>query len=276
VSVAPLLFLLVLEIAGVAVIFLIIVQRAIKRQREQDAAMNAAPGDSWPCPICREQIPKGAKKCIKCRSELRWRRYLVFGTTTLALITALISVIVSSAPAIKSLFETKDSDIQGVFVSALSGSASGGSVNGRLTLLINNGGAKVGAVTGGRLQVAWGPDKIKSLSLQLTTPDHLPVFIAARDAKPAMMDILSEFSEKVADEDVQECVTKLKSLPPPYLGRSSNDEKSLEEADVNCWIWLYVTNASGKYDDTLFPATCQDLAPSILGAIEIERSRHPK
>lgn len=258
-------------IVVIAAIVRIIIKRAIKRQREQDAAMNAAPGDTWPCPICREQIPKGAKKCVKCQSELRWRRYLIFGSTTLALITALISVIALSAPTIKSIFETKDSDIDGVYISAVFSPASGGSANGRLSLLVNNRGVRMGAVRGGILSVFWEPSRVsaKSLELQLTTPDRLPLFIAARDTKPVIMDIGSDFQFDVADEDKKDCVTRLKSLPPV------SDFEAHENKNIYCFIELDVANASGKYGGTHYghsiEAPCQDLVPSILGAIERSR-----
>jgi hypothetical protein len=244
----------------------IVIKSALNRQRKQDAAMNAAPGDSWPCPICREQIPKGAKKCIKCQSELRWRRYLIFGSSTLALITALVSVIAVSAPAIKRIFETEDSDVHGVYVGALFGSPSGGPKNGRLNILIDNRGNKMGAVTGGTLSLS-NRKTDKMVELQLTTPDGLPVFIAARDTKPVTMDIGFEFLPdwEIANEDEKKgWVAELKSLLSLHYAHSMFHE----EGNLYCLVDLDVTNASGEYKSPSLFASCQELAQSLLVAVE--------
>ncbi len=54
--------------------------------------------DLMQCPVCRNTIPQGARKCTKCNSYLNWRRYLNVSETSLALVVALISVISVAAP----------------------------------------------------------------------------------------------------------------------------------------------------------------------------------
>jgi hypothetical protein len=65
-----------------------------------------------PCPICRELIKRGARKCIHCDSALDWRRWLGVSETTLALLVALVTVIGATAPRIAELFTPKSSDLR--------------------------------------------------------------------------------------------------------------------------------------------------------------------
>jgi len=65
-----------------------------------------------PCPVCRESIKPGAKKCIRCTSALDWRRWLGVSETTLALLVALISVVGSTGPRIVELLTPRYSDLR--------------------------------------------------------------------------------------------------------------------------------------------------------------------
>ncbi len=64
-----------------------------------------------PCPVCREPIYKGAKKCVRCSSMLGWRGWLGISETTLALLVALVSVLGATAPRIAGMFMRKYSDV---------------------------------------------------------------------------------------------------------------------------------------------------------------------
>ena len=64
-----------------------------------------------PCPVCREPIKPGARKCIHCDSVLDWRGWLGVSQTTLALLVALISVVAGTAPQIKDLLTPKTSSL---------------------------------------------------------------------------------------------------------------------------------------------------------------------
>lgn len=63
-----------------------------------DPRSTAAVEPSSPCPVCREPIRVGAKKCIHCGSFLDWRQTVGVSQTTLALLVALISVVSSTVP----------------------------------------------------------------------------------------------------------------------------------------------------------------------------------
>jgi hypothetical protein len=61
------------------------------------------------CVVCGSFMPETALKCVACDSFQDWRRYLNFSTTMVALLTALVSVVASSAPTIKNLIMKHDS-----------------------------------------------------------------------------------------------------------------------------------------------------------------------
>jgi hypothetical protein len=65
----------------------------------------------FPCPVCREPIRKGAKKCIHCTSTIDWHRWLGISQTTLALLVALVSVVGATAPRLSELLTRDYSDL---------------------------------------------------------------------------------------------------------------------------------------------------------------------
>ena len=69
-------------------------------------------GETIPCPVCREAIKLGAKKCINCDSMLDWRRWLGISETGLALMVALVSVVGATAPRIAEMFTSRSSDLR--------------------------------------------------------------------------------------------------------------------------------------------------------------------
>ncbi len=67
------------------------------------------------CVSCAELIDVDAKVCKYCKSPQSILRHLSFGTTTLALMTAFVSVSTAAVPIIKSTFTPDDSNIRLVF-----------------------------------------------------------------------------------------------------------------------------------------------------------------
>jgi hypothetical protein len=61
-----------------------------------------------PCPICCGLIPAGARLCVLCKSDLTWRRHLTIGNSSLALVTALVAVVGSTAQNLVRLIEPED------------------------------------------------------------------------------------------------------------------------------------------------------------------------
>lgn len=53
------------------------------------------------CRACQSKIPLLATKCIKCGSHQNWERYLIFSSSVLSLLVALVSVLSFAIPAWK-------------------------------------------------------------------------------------------------------------------------------------------------------------------------------
>lgn len=53
-----------------------------------------------PCRYCAKPIPLSATYCTECEQFQNWRRFLTFSTTMIALVTALISVVATTAPTL--------------------------------------------------------------------------------------------------------------------------------------------------------------------------------
>jgi len=65
-----------------------------------------------PCPVCREPIKEGARKCVHCDSVLDWRGWLGISETALALLVALVSVIGATGPRVVELLTPRSSDLK--------------------------------------------------------------------------------------------------------------------------------------------------------------------
>jgi hypothetical protein len=63
------------------------------------------------CPECKQPVLEGATICAGCKSYLDWRRFLVFGQTTLALLVALIAVLTAFIPVLRDVLTPKDSNL---------------------------------------------------------------------------------------------------------------------------------------------------------------------
>ena len=92
-----------------------------------------------PCPMCRARIENGSKICINCKSDLTWKRFLPVGSTTLAMLTALVAVTATVAPQVKKMFEAQDSKLSAVMMGE-------GASDGTVSLLVSNDGNRIGAL----------------------------------------------------------------------------------------------------------------------------------
>lgn len=133
-------------------------------------------GEQKRCPVCGEQIWVNAQKCIHCESDFTWRKYLAFGNTTLALLTALISVLSVSVPALLLQATPDNSVLSSVFV--------GVSQSGRtLSMLFNNSGRRTGAINNVRVFVAWDSGA-KSFMIDPEQADYHAVFVDPGKSTP--------------------------------------------------------------------------------------------
>lgn len=67
------------------------------------------------CVACAELIDVDARVCKYCKVSQSWLRHLSVGTTTLALVTALISVTATALPIIRKSLTPDDSNVRLVF-----------------------------------------------------------------------------------------------------------------------------------------------------------------
>jgi len=65
------------------------------------------------CKVCAKDIKEKAIKCEHCKSfqQFTWRAVLQLGSTFMALVVALVSVVALSIPMLKSTFQTQNSNV---------------------------------------------------------------------------------------------------------------------------------------------------------------------
>lgn len=100
------------------------------------------------CIACGELIAVEAHICVHCKSSQDWTRYLNFGSTTLALLTALVSVSATGLPIIKKAITPDNSDLKLVFQGF-------DADDGAVMLLAHNSGTKPGGL--GRSYIKYIP-----------------------------------------------------------------------------------------------------------------------
>lgn len=215
------------------------------------AAATVPPDEMMPCPVCREPIRAGAKKCTHCDSDLGWRRYMGLSNTTLALLTALVSVLVTAAPAMKRFLEPDDSRIRGI------PAASQESFGETIWMLVSNSGRRMGVVAGGFLNVSWRQDGIdEGFFIPLIIPSG-PAFVPEEHTQPlalkATLQLLREGATKIDD---------VRAWFNANLGRNSP-----KYSDIECKIQLDLATASGYYDSSISQAFCQNYENAIGAAI---------
>lgn len=186
------------------------------------------------CTVCGEDIKVNARKCIKCGCWLTTRRFLDFSSTSLALLTALVSVIGTTAPTIFGLLQIRDSRIEAVYIAQGLGQADAG-----VTLLISNEGTRMGAVRSASIQLVGsgikstdhpGTWRKMTMLIRLNTKDGQPFFIGPHETKPLPL---------VMEMDTAK--TQIIRYSPPLDKDSiSSQEKS------GCPVQINVVNASGS------------------------------
>lgn len=108
-------------------------------------------GEKKVCKTCGALMPSQAVKCTACDTIYGWRGYISVSTTTLALITALISVSATGIAPLMDALKTHDSK--------LTVSLQGDDNNGALLLLAINVGDRPGGVANVDLSIPFKDEK---------------------------------------------------------------------------------------------------------------------
>jgi hypothetical protein len=212
--------------------------------------------------VCGEEIAATAKKCIHCVSELNWRRHISFSTTTFALITALVAVVGTVGPSIKSLFEYRDAFLNFTFIGAGSVRTvqDGRPTNGSVILLGSNEGHAAGGLVAGRLQISWAQGGKRHLAASmLRTPADEPIIIGPSGAQSIRLLI-----DPLVDPERGTSAADVAALIVP---KTAGDVETSPLWNADCSIGLTVADASTKTKDIVIPARCGPMMPAIVQAI---------
>jgi hypothetical protein len=206
------------------------------------------------CPVCGEDIKVSARKCVRCQSWLNWRRVFDWvGGTNLALVTALVAVVTTAAPVMRSLLQYPDSRITAVYAGF--GTRA---LNGDVLVLVRNSGAKPGAVTAAQFLVLW--NGTNEISIDLTLPDKDPVLIDSNQTVGISLNLGS--TAKLGPQTSRDEARRL-TLPD-----ASGDAHNSELAKAVCAVHLWVQNAGGSEAQIAAVTTnCIATYPAISEAV---------
>jgi hypothetical protein len=206
-----------------------------------------------PCPVCREPIARGARKCTECGSDLGWRRFFIFGNTTLALLTALVSVIGASYPAFKSMLTPRVSVLSAVFT----GIKVSGTV---VSMLVANRGQETGALRD--VAFVYGPserdDRLVVAALAL--PGDGAVFVEPGKTLGlnVSMDIrrITLYSEDPAKY-------------PQFIEAFKKAEGAGGAIEGFCGIGLIFINSDGSEEYQRIPMSCLNAMPFFKNLVVV-------
>lgn len=247
------------------------------------------------CPFCLEPVPLGARKCSECGSDIRgMRKYFTFGSTTLALVTALISVISSSVPAVKWYLEPRDArlhinyftttdQLPATLATSASLNTKVASITERkpyiLVFLLSNDGTKSGAAVQFRLRVDWTTAKPHTAIFDLNTPTYIPVIAEPGQSVPFALIVNDIFPHFVRTTlfDFQNLnmglmkytITLMKaqgsSLDVSALGEYQNEAVESDKAlGLQCTAIINTRNSSGTQGELDSQIPCEDVVNRLL------------
>jgi hypothetical protein len=209
--------------------------------------------DAKPCPVCGEEIKVSARKCIHCSSDLTWRTYLSFSSTTLALLTALVSVIATGAPLIRQATEIKDSSMQFFVISA------GRTDRPYVKVIVNNVGTRSGMLLGGEIAITNTSSSVLSPIISMS--------FSSSSLPDKELYLANPGTTKVIDLDIVWCCTggldliesrnelrRLLTIP------EGKDEGGAPISSATCKIELKFLNFSESYSRADRPFRCASLA----------------
>ncbi len=244
-------------------------------EEEEDEAVpqtTAKPEDRMKCPVCREEIATGAKKCIKCKSDIAgFKRYFSIGTPALSVLTALVAVISSSVPELYKLFQGRESHLRATLVGFDIDSAHVGHVN----LLVNNYGGETGALTSVQLGYSYpaapanSRDRrqllINSTTINMSKPpiDVGPFYVKSEEEKAIDISIPIQIST--------EEYAKLSELNPDGW-TSDHPLPPIFQPDTSCTLGISYVAHSGAENFQSLKVDCFRFWPILVDRADPDNS----
>ncbi|WP_232080738.1 hypothetical protein [Variovorax sp. SRS16] len=168
---------------------------------------------------------------------MTWKRNIGFSQTTLALLTALVAVIGAVLPAVKLALTPSDSKITGVILAT-------DSELGIVSALVNNEGAKQGAVTGAQISVTRPQGKVLEVGFDAVEKPTIIPNEKAIEVKFRIKGATISRDEPLSDDDL----AKNPRLIP-----------------VKCEFTLFVTTGKGITEHTQTPCEALHVMGIFLG-----------
>jgi len=136
--------------------------------------------ETKPCGTCAEPIPLLARKCNKCGSYQDLRQYVSFGTTALALVTALFSVATVAVPILYDFLRPDNSNL----VASFQG------FEGRVAMvLVSNSGKRPGSVNRGTIYILLNHDRELFTSSPILRPERNLGVVEPGTSKAVMFEL---------------------------------------------------------------------------------------
>jgi hypothetical protein len=199
-------------------------QRHIFRGEKMSQIVGHIPADTPKknCDVCSAWMPKSAIKCTKCDSFQGWRRSASLSSTTLALLTALVSVLATTYPLFRSAVEENKSDIVVDY--------GGDDDQGGVFLLVANSGARPGQIAKVTLAVTKSGTQ-KNYVAQLA-PDNLPTVLPNASGRIRYWIDVGNDMDGVQLSTVSDC--KLVVTVFGFVSESTSNKAAPKEIKLDC------------------------------------------
>ena len=176
--------------------------------------------DVKPCRACCEPMPARATKCLRCNSVQGWGRFAVVSGTTLALLTALITVTEHAAPTLLALWRGAYSRIAVTPVDT---------TDNTVRLLVVNDGTRAGVLQEGSFALRTTDGRIEEpltvrASLGLIKPGEARelTLVLPDNAMPKMIATLSEGDPQAVDANGRRWSRVFPAYPGSIVGSARN------------------------------------------------------
>ncbi len=165
------------------------------------------------CHACREDLIEGAKICKHCGSFQDWRRHMMFSSSILALLVALVSVTSFTIPIIKKSLIVEDSNILLSFQF---------SRENEICIIATNNGSKSGSIANSELIIRKNQKNIGKYPLRISGESSGEAFISPGISKQLKLYIINEERNRIEKEDIDllSCMLDITSIK--YSGEEDN------------------------------------------------------